>query len=498
MVWRNYLAAVITGQLSKLAAVGVGLWLTPYVLQFLDREAYGVFALAMSVITWMNLADLGTSAGLQAHLAQISPNATAEEQSRYLSSTFFAQLAAAVIILVLGGTAAVGFPYFFYVSEDLRGPTLTLFACLTLAAAVRQATRGYEAVLAAHQRFHWNHAMQMLSVGLRAGCIVLLVSSGWGLISLGIGHLIAVAAVAALSVVLVRRLLPGFVVRPSLISREALRKVGRSGVWFSLGGLAGVLISGLDRAVAAKLISLQAVTVLYLSSRLYDLAEGLLSTVADSARPVIGRLLGQGSRTDALRIYRRVQRSTLLLSVIAALAIWAGNRAFITAWVGAELYGGAALDAALALALLAKMISLPSRAALAAGLVVKPQTLVRLAEGALNLALSICLAGIIGLAGIVLATSIAAAATSAWRLPRLAGRMFQADCPSAPSRWRLGAFVVFLVVSASLGRLIAGAIGGYAGAGLAIGMTLAVGLAFVWFFETGRELRLKLRSLLPA
>ena len=498
MVWRNYLAAVLTGQLSKLAAVGVGLWLTPFVLRYLDREAYGVFALAMSVITWLSLADLGTSAGLQAHLAQVSATATAEEQSRYLSSTFFAQLASAGLILGLGAAAAAGFPYFFQVSEGLQGAAFMLLTFLTMGAAIRQASRAYEAVLAAYQRFHWNHALQLLSVGLRTACIVFLVSSGWGLISLGIAHLIAVVSGAALSIVLVCRLLPDVVIRPSFVSGDLLRKVGRSGLWFSLGGLAGLLIYGLDRAVAAKILSLQAVTVLYVSSRLYDLAESLLSPITDSARPVMGRLLGQGARSAALRAYRGVRRCTLLLSVIAALAVWAGNRAFITAWVGADFYGGPALDAALALALLAKMIPLPSRAALAAGLVVRPQTLVRLVEGSLNFALSVCLAKLFGLAGIVLATSIAAAATSAWRLPQLAGRLFHDGGSSAFSGRRAAAFGAVLAVTASLGRLVAENIGGYWGAGLAMGMTLAVGLAFVWFFETGRELRLKLRALLPA
>ncbi len=499
MVLRNYLAAVITGQFSKLAVVGIGLWLTPYVLQFLDRETYGVFALAMSVITWLNVADLGTSAGLQAHLAQVSATATRQEQSRYLSSTFFAQLAPAGLIVGLGAALAAGFPRFFHIRENLQDPTLVLFGCLTLAAALRQATRACDAVLAAYQRFHWNHLAQMLSVGLRAGCTVWLVGAGWGLISLGIAHLVAVAFVAALSMILVRKLLPGIAVRPSLVSWDLLRRVARSGVWFSLGGLAGILIRGLDRAVAAKILSLQAVTVLYLSSRLYDLAESLLSPITDSARPVMGRLLGQEARSEALRAYRRVERTSLLLSVIAALAIWAGNRAFVTAWVGAEFYGGRALDAALALALLAKMISLPSRAALASGLVVKPQTLVRMAEGGLNLALSITLAPLFGLAGIVFATSIAAALTSAWRLPRLADRMFEAGSPAASPRWpAVASLGVILAVVAGFGRLMAESIGGFAGAAIAMGMTAAAGLPLVWFLEADRELRLKLRGLLPA
>jgi len=497
IVLRNYIAGALTGQLSRLVAVGVGLWLTPYVLQYLDREAFGVFALAMGVVTWLNLADLGTSASLQAHLARISGTTASQEQSRYLSSVYFAQLISAGLILAAGTGAAMSLPHFFEVREDLREPALLLVGCLTVAAAFRQATRIFETVLAAHQRFHWNHSVQMLSVGLRTGCIVVLVSSGWGLLSLGIAHAVTMTFVAAASAVLVRRLLPGIVIRPALVSWELMSQIGRSGVWFGLGGLAGVLIYGLDRAVAAKVISLQAVTILYLSSRLYDLAESLLIPITDTARPVMGRLLGQGDRIGALRAYRGVQRSTLLLSAIAALAIWSGNGAFVAAWVGGDFYGGPALDAALALALIARTVPLPSRAALASGLIVRPQTLVRLAEGVLNLVLSIFLAMFLGLAGVVLGTSTAAAATSAWRLPVMASRMFEAGSASiSSSRWAL-AFGVVLIVSAVCGRWAAESLGGYAGAAMAMGMTAATGLTFIWLFERDQRLRITLRALLP-
>lgn len=54
----------------------------------------------------------------------------------------------------------------------------------------------------------------------------------------------------------------------------------------------------------------------------------------------------------------------------------------------------------------------------------KPQTLVRLGEGALNLALSIALIPLLGLAGVALSMPVAAALTSVWFLPRLANRLF--------------------------------------------------------------------------
>jgi O-antigen/teichoic acid export membrane protein len=329
---------------------------------------------------------------------------------------------------------------------------------------------------------------------------VLLLARGWGLASLGIAHVVAVAVTALLSTLLRRGHVPGVRFRPSLVSREHLRKISRSGVWFSLGGLAGILIVGADRVVAAKLLSLEAVTVLYLSSRLYGLAADLLAPIAESARPTLGRLLGQGDHAEAHRVYRLVNRISLSLAVVAALAIWAGNRTFVAAWVGPENYGGWALDAALALGLVARLAPLPSRAALASGLVVKSQTLVRLGEGALNLALSVALTPLLGLAGVALSTPLAAALTSLWCLPRLAGRLFPLQ--RQMQRYSDGLAVALLAVPlagvAGWSRLAASQAGGYTGAALAMTITLAAGLTLIWWTGMKARTRSALRRLLPA
>jgi len=495
---KSYLAGVVSDQSARLAIVLAGLWLTPFVLRFLDREAYGVFALAMSVITWLQTLDLGTSAGLQAHLARDAGTATDYQASRYVSSTFFAQLFLAAVTLCLGVAAAAVVPNFFEVREDLRPDTATLCAALAAGMAVSQIAKSYKAALMAYQKIHVNHLLQLVSVAVRVIITVWLFVAGWGLIALGVAHVVASVAAAALTVLLCRRLLPAIVVRPSSASLRTLRTIGGSAIWFSLGGIAGILILGTDRAVAAKVLSLEAVAVLFLSGRLFGLAESLLGPIADTARPVLGTLLGQGRSLEAHQTFELVNRALRTLAVVSALATWAGNREFVTAWVGAENYGGWALDAAFAAALFARLGFLPCRALLASALVVKPQTLARLVEGAVNLFLTVVLAKLYGLVGVVLSTPIATTLTSAWYLPRLVGQVFGGQAPPRPGSSSMLLLAVSLVCAAGSGRLVAAFIGGFAGAGIAMVMTFASGLAAFWMFATDAAVRVRIRALLPA
>ena len=54
---RNYVKGLASGYVVTLATIGVKLWLTPFVLRYLDREEFAVFLLAGDVL-FMYIFDL--------------------------------------------------------------------------------------------------------------------------------------------------------------------------------------------------------------------------------------------------------------------------------------------------------------------------------------------------------------------------------------------------------------------------------------------------------
>jgi O-antigen/teichoic acid export membrane protein len=263
-------------------------------------------------------------------------------------------------------------------------------------------------------------------------------------------------------------------------SKGALAELIRPGVWMSLGALGGVLIAGVDRAVAAGAVSLEAVTVFSLTGASFLLTEAMLTSAVDAARPALGQALGGARRGEAARIYLRLVQGVSFAGPILALALFAANRAFVGAWAGAESYGGGRLDCWFALALLVNLGSLPHRALLSADLRAREATLWRLAEGALNLGLSVALALRFGLTGVAAGTALAAVCTSGWALPRLAAR-----AADIPARRLVRPAAEGLAVAAALAPLAwmlrtATAHTGFAGAALAGAAIAAAGAAAGW------------------
>jgi O-antigen/teichoic acid export membrane protein len=490
---RNYLEGVTSGWIAKFLPVAVGFWLTPFILSHIGRDAFGLYALASSLIGWMALLDLGLTPGLKAHLARNSARPAPDAGSRLASSTFFPQLGVALLVFCGGWSAANSVPKLFAVSEPLARQAVALTELLAASLAVSLATRSFNAVLVAHQHLKRDNAARLALVAVRAAVILLLLWRGYSLVALGVAHLAAVSVSSALNAYWAYRLVPGLSIRPSLLCIGELKLVAGCGAWFSAGAAAGLLISGTDRIVAGKLLSLESVTVLSVTASAYVFAEATLNQLVNNARPALGQLFGEHRPAAIARVYRQLLAGATGLGLVAACGIWAANEAFVSAWVGPEQYGGALLDALLGVNCVLALAILPSRAVLAAHLTVRPQTLARLVEGGLNLVLTVWLTSRLGLVGTALSTSLAALAASFWYLPRLTLRVLRLE-----ARWihdisrRIAVFTLLLLPAAFLGRSLAASVGGYSGAAAGSLFTVACGLSLMWgmLLEPGVKSRL--------
>ena len=483
---RTYLKGLGSGYVATLATILVGLWLTPFTLRFLDREEYAVFTLASDLLMWLGMLDLGVTAGLNVQAAQLSGRPDPERLNRLASTAFFTQNGIVLGVIIVGAGIAVGFPHFFQVREELRETSSNLMALLVAGSAIGFSTKTFSALLVAHQQIHIDNLLRLGMIGLRTILTVLLLNAGWGLYSLGVATLAASVTTSALAVLRTRSALPGLRIKWSYASWVELRGIGALGIWFSLGGLAGLLIVSMDRVLVGKLFTVESVTTLSLTGRVYALASSVLEQITNTARPMIGQMLGQGRMTDVARLYQTLFKVCGGVAVLLATSLWVGNGAFVTVWVGENHYGGAALNAALAANLLTNTWVLPNRAVLASAMLVRAQTICRLLEAVVNLGASIMLGHQFGMIGIVIGTTVGGVMTSVWYLPLLTARflgrrvcLFWLRDASAvmavaiclvPVAWGARSFA--LHYSGPLPMLFASGITGIAGLGLILAFCL--------------------------
>src|SRR5687768_1215826 len=117
---RNYVAGLSTGSFRMLFQVAVGLWLTPFILRYLDRQEFGIFTLTLEVLTWLTLLDIGITAGLRTQAARFNNHVEQDKINRLASTAFFTQNFLVIAVVIAGLALTFFFPHFFPIRPDLQ------------------------------------------------------------------------------------------------------------------------------------------------------------------------------------------------------------------------------------------------------------------------------------------------------------------------------------------------------------------------------------------
>jgi Na+-driven multidrug efflux pump len=491
----RYRHGVATGYIFIVLSGLTNLWFTSFALNYLSREEYGLFVLSNDLLLWLGILDFGMTGGLRASLAQITGRPEPHTVNRLVSTTFFTQLGVASAILLGGIVMSWLAPTFFDLRENLRGTASAVLLVLTLGAAISFATQSFSSVLVAYQQIHVDNIFRIIVLCVRMIIGTALLLAGWKVMSLALAGLSGVVLMSVFAVARCYITIPDVRVRKSLASRELLWSMSKNlNIWLGLSSGAGVIIQYSDRLVAAKVISLSAVTTISLTERVYLLASLLVIPLITTANPAMGQLVGSGQKKKAFLTYKRLLLLSSGLGITFALALWSGNSVFVNRWVGVDNYGGRWLDLALMLSFLVTVWLTPSRMALFVSLQAKPLALTRIVEAGLNIALSVVFAYQFGIVGIPAATVVAALATSAWYLPLVIARYFthaRSMVFSGITRPLLIPIAI-VVPTAIFMRVFASMERGYVGAAVAVGAVGVVGGTALWRFTFDDSVREKL------
>ena len=99
---KRFLKGVASGYAFMIASLLVSLWLVPFTLKYLTRPEYAIFAIAGDLLSWLGLAGLGVSSVFNSRGAQLMGSGDREELNIVASTTFFTQLASAIVIILAG------------------------------------------------------------------------------------------------------------------------------------------------------------------------------------------------------------------------------------------------------------------------------------------------------------------------------------------------------------------------------------------------------------
>lgn len=408
---RRVVSALSFGYLSTLTSALIGIALTPFLLSKLGIVAYGAWAVVAETLSYAVLLDFGVTGALSTFVAVASgrePGSKERSELGGLASTGLSlQSGAAVLLLFMGLSGSYWFLNSRTQTFPLPNDAFAAIGTLLLARAIDLGgAKALHAILVGRQILGPLSFFAFISSLTRSVIIFIALLAGMKLLALGLAELASTLVMTSGIFFLYLRHARDIPISLRLASRRHVPKLMRLGGWLTVGAASALLLQRADNIVTGSILGPAAVTVLAVTRRAAEIFTSLLTQAINWIRPGLGQMVGAGDRSQLLKTFLTLCGLVGVLGTSLAVCTMLINPYFVKAWVGPKLYGGNPLNLVLGALLFLNTITLPARALLTAGMHVRNQSLMHLAEACCNLLLSIYLTFQIGLLGVMLGTLI--------------------------------------------------------------------------------------------
>ncbi len=395
---------VFMNYVAQAATAVAALVLTPLLLHHLGPPVFGVWVLASSVVTYLQLfgaAFAGATTRLVAEDAAVRPEAAV----RTLNTTFFALVPPGALALVAGVALAFFFPDIVHVHAGLDTKVVIAVAVLAVAMAVGLPLDTFGGALLGHQRFDLLSLSNALLVVVTTAASAAVVLGGGGIVPLAVVTTLVALAMHGVRYAMLVHIAPGTRIRRSLIDRSQLRRaVKMSGWFFSLAVLTAMYNTICDVLIVGIVAGARAAAVYAVGSRLAKAAMQALDSLAQVFFPHASHT-ARNAETGALAaIAVDGTRVTMVGGTLAGLVFMFLASPGIRFWVGGGYERSAHVLVVLAIALI---LGSPFRTLgniMTGAGNLRALTLVRAGEVLINLVVSVVLVIAIGPVGAAVGT----------------------------------------------------------------------------------------------
>jgi O-antigen/teichoic acid export membrane protein len=398
---------VLFNWFGTIANMAVALFLSPFIIHRLGNVAYGVWVLAIGVVAYLGLLDLGMQSAVLRFVSKGHTQNDHQGASEALSAALWVRLQISALILLLSVGLAAVFPLIFNVPAELAGDARKAILLTGVKMAITMSIGVVAGVLSALNRYDLQNYLSMVQTAVRVIGVVAVLRTGHGIVAIAVCELIAVLIYNALLVWVAHRLYPQLQILLSKPKRETLRRIWTYSSYAFLTTVAVQLIYQTDYIVVGKCVSVAAVTYYAIGYSLCSYTSQAINSMGATFVPAASTYEAAGDTNSLLMLYKNGTRATLAVSLPILITLMVRGRSFIGLWMGPQYSQSS--GTVLIILSSAFLFVFANRTAQAIAFGVekhKMGAIWAIGEGVVNLTLSIILGRRYGIYGVAIGTMV--------------------------------------------------------------------------------------------
>lgn len=379
---------------------------TPLMVRHLGEQDYGLWLVALAIIGYLQLLDLGVSLSGTRFLGQAigAGDAGRYQESIKILNYLFNRiaLAALVVSLILSLVVPIWLPV-----DAIIVKASWIILALGLATATVFATRIFEVVLKSHVRYDLLGLTATIKAGIQGSCLIYFLTRGYGLEALLVIHIFTGLVDQSLLFYFSRSVSRESRLQIVLRKPSHLAPFLRYSASAMMATLGQHLRNGVDPLIIGHFSGLRFVPVYSIGTRFLSLFADVINAIfGGNFLAAFSQLDGRNDREALVRNFIKTTRFSSALAALGGSAIALFGPPFIERWIGPSFADSGRVLLLLVIPTSVMLAQYPAWSFFYSQNKQYWLALTTLAGGAFNAVLSIILALKIGFLGVVWATAV--------------------------------------------------------------------------------------------
>jgi O-antigen/teichoic acid export membrane protein len=383
----------------------VTLAMTPFVINSLGDNMYGLWIFVGSFLGYYWVMDFGLNSAIQRFLSRAIGAEDDLEANKVINTAIYIFAILGIMAFILSIFIAYFVPALIKnISEILVFRTVIII--LGMSFAIGFPMRIFNGILTANLRYELSTTVELIKLFLRTALVIVFLKMGHGVIALAFITFFLDAGGYLMQYFIVKKMFPRVVFSRLYFDKTKIKSLFSYSTYTFISQVADQLRFNLDNLVITIFMGLNLVT-------LYSIASRLIKYFLQFMASAIGMLTPLFSQYEAIGDYESIRNKFLLTTKISAyLAILVGGllvifgKVFIQRWVGLRYLEAYPILLILLIPFVFDVMQIPGNNLLYGLSKHKYYSISNSIEGIVNLVLSIVLVKKYGLYGVALGTAI--------------------------------------------------------------------------------------------
>ncbi|MBV8817617.1 MAG: polysaccharide biosynthesis protein [Acidobacteriaceae bacterium] len=330
---KRFLINVFWNWLGVGAGLLSGFVVSPYMINKLGPEAYGVYALSFLLVDYYWFLDLGFRSATVKYVAHYWARDEFEKVQEVVNTGIAFSGAAAAFIFVAALFGARYVDRFFNVSPAYRESFFILVLLVSMSWCVNVVFSLYGACLEALQRFDYYNRIVVITTAIRASGTLLLLMRGYGLVQIGILVVSTQILGYMLHFIFFRKVFPEYRLNVRAATRCMFAQMGRYGIHNFIGNVSTQLLTQGPPILIGHLQSAAYVGYFQIPQRLLQYTGEAVGRIGIITNTNTAELVAKGERETLSQLAIYTNRYCLTIFMPLAIVLLSHGAPFFALWL---------------------------------------------------------------------------------------------------------------------------------------------------------------------